>query len=95
MPYPEDLSDPGIEPRSPTLQADSLPSESQGSPMEFLLFFHYFIILLSLLLHRIVCNNLKYIYSITFTHLRTISSVSTCVNNHDNRMSKLEATSPF
>ena len=24
---PEDLPDPGIEPRSPTLQADSLPSE--------------------------------------------------------------------
>ena len=42
-----------------------------------------------------VCNSLKYIYSITFTHSRTIYSVSTCVNNHDNRMSKLDATSPF
>ena len=29
---PEDLSDPGVKPRSPTLQADSLPSELQGSP---------------------------------------------------------------
>ena len=27
---PEDLPDPGIEPRSPALQADSLPSEQQG-----------------------------------------------------------------
>ena len=27
-----DLPDPGIEPRCPTLQADALPSESQGSP---------------------------------------------------------------
>ena len=27
---PEDLSDPGIEPGSPALQADSLPSELQG-----------------------------------------------------------------
>ena len=27
-------SDPGIEPRSPVLQADSLPSESQGKPKE-------------------------------------------------------------
>ena len=29
---PEDLPDPGIEPWSPTLQADSLPFELQGSP---------------------------------------------------------------
>ena len=27
IPSPGDLSDPGIEPRSPTLQADSLPTE--------------------------------------------------------------------
>ena len=27
FPSPEDLPDPGIEPRSPSLQADSLPSE--------------------------------------------------------------------
>ena len=34
-PFPEGLPDPGIEPRSPILQADSLPSEppgNQGSP---------------------------------------------------------------
>ena len=30
VPSPEDLPDPGIEPRSPALQADSLPSELQG-----------------------------------------------------------------
>ena len=30
FPYPGDLPDPGIEPRSPTLQADSLPSEPPG-----------------------------------------------------------------
>ena len=29
---PEDLPDPGIEPWSPTLQADSLPFGLQGSP---------------------------------------------------------------
>ena len=28
----DDLPNPGIEPRSPTLQADSLPAEPQGSP---------------------------------------------------------------
>ena len=30
FPSPGDLPDPGIEPRSPALQADSLPTELQG-----------------------------------------------------------------
>ena len=30
FPSPEDLPSPGIEPRSPTLQADSLPAEPPG-----------------------------------------------------------------
>ena len=30
FPSPGDLSDPGIEPGSPTLQADSLPTDSSG-----------------------------------------------------------------
>ena len=30
FPSPENLPDPGIEPRSPTLQGDSLPSEPPG-----------------------------------------------------------------
>ena len=32
---PGDLPDPGIKPRSPTLQADSLPSEVSGKPLRF------------------------------------------------------------
>ena len=32
FPSPGDLPDPGIKPRFPTLQADSLPFESPGSP---------------------------------------------------------------
>src|SRR5574339_100952 len=32
FPSPEDLPNPGIEPRSPTLRADSLPAEPQGKP---------------------------------------------------------------
>ena len=32
MPPPGDLPNPGIEPRSPALQADSLPSEPAGKP---------------------------------------------------------------
>ena len=31
-PPPGDLSEPGIEPRSPALQADSSPSEPPGNP---------------------------------------------------------------
>ena len=32
MPFSRDLPNPGIKPRSPTLQADSLPFESPGKP---------------------------------------------------------------
>ena len=34
FPSPEDLSDPGIEPRSPALQADTLPSEPPRSEVD-------------------------------------------------------------
>ena len=34
FPSPEDLPDPGIKPRSPALQADSLPAELWGKPHE-------------------------------------------------------------
>ena len=33
IPSPGDLPNPGIEPRSPVLQADSLPSELPGKPI--------------------------------------------------------------
>ena len=33
FPIPGDLPDPGIEPASPELQADSLPSEPPGKPL--------------------------------------------------------------
>ena len=33
FPSPGDLLDPGIEPRSPVLLADALPSEPQGKPI--------------------------------------------------------------
>ena len=32
IPFSGDLPNPGIEPKSPTLQADSLPAEAQGKP---------------------------------------------------------------
>ena len=34
--FPGDLPDPGTEPRSPTLQANSLPSEPPGKPTTFI-----------------------------------------------------------
>ena len=33
FPSPGDLPDPGIEPRSPALQVDSLPTELSGKPL--------------------------------------------------------------
>ena len=41
LPFPGDLPDPGIKPRSPTLQVDALTSEPPGKPKIFLcLFLH-------------------------------------------------------
>ena len=37
IPFPGDLPDPGIEPGSPALQADSLPAELPGTPTEHLI----------------------------------------------------------
>ena len=36
IPFPRDFSNPGIETGSSALQADSLPSEPPGSPVETL-----------------------------------------------------------
>ena len=36
FPSPGDLPNPGIKPRSPALQADSLPAEPQGKPNDVL-----------------------------------------------------------
>ena len=33
FPSPGDLSNPGVEPRYPALQVDSLPAEPQGKPI--------------------------------------------------------------
>ena len=41
LPPPGDLPGPGIEPRSPALQADTLPSESLGKPSYHLILNSY------------------------------------------------------
>ena len=44
LPFPSlvDLPDPGIEPSSPTLQADSFPSEPPGKPCETCIIIKHF-----------------------------------------------------
>ena len=37
FPSPGDLPNPGIEPGSPALQADSLPTELQGKPIYYVM----------------------------------------------------------
>ena len=46
MPSPGDLPDPGIEPRSPALRADALPSEPSGKLFKDV-FIYLFLVLLS------------------------------------------------
>ena len=45
FPSPGDLSNPGIEPGSPALQADSLLAEDQGSSNGFIKIYLYFSLL--------------------------------------------------
>ena len=44
FPSPGDLPNPGIEPRSPALQADSLPAEPQGKPKGNLILDIYYLL---------------------------------------------------
>ena len=43
FPSPGDLPDPGIEPGSPALQADTLPSELSGKPHEIIYIYYIYI----------------------------------------------------
>ena len=62
FPSPPDLPNPGIEPRSPTLQADSLPAEPQGKLNIYVWSFHtYMNSMFSIVnwLHQIGYTNLQ------------------------------------
>ena len=52
-----DLPNPGNEPRSPTLQADSLPAELPGKPRCFLFPFFRCFLTSYLFLLMVICNN--------------------------------------
>ena len=54
---PGDLPDPGIEPRSPVLQADSLPSELPGKSEDFVLCFCFGDTLLKLEFYFIIIHH--------------------------------------
>ena len=64
FPSPGDLPNPGIKPRSSTLQVDSLPAEPPGKPLYFNCFFFFFFKAQScdffgvphLLLHQSLCS---------------------------------------
>ena len=63
-----DLSNPGIKPRSPPLQVDSLPAEPQGKPIHFLILYskallHIYFMYSSLYLSTCISN---YLYIFRF-----------------------------
>ena len=60
FPSPGGFPDPGIEPRSPALQADSLPSEPPGKPNMCLMYVH--------ILNKFLC---VCIHTHTHTHTHT------------------------
>ena len=62
FPPPGDLPNPAIEPRSPTLQEDVLPSEPQGNPRMLYLALQYILIpnVLQLWKLKLRLNNLPY-----------------------------------
>ena len=77
FPSPEDLPDPGVEPGSPTLQTDSLPSEPPGKPLTydstFPIILQYFLycaritILFINFLHRILHATLLTYFTSTYS----------------------------
>ena len=81
FPCPGDLPDPGIEPGSPALQADALPSESPGKLVSvlglvlFLLFSQC--LLCSLLSHITVCHQII-LYCFMYKNLRAVHFHSAC-----------------
>ena len=71
FPSPEDLPNPGIEPMSPALQADSLPTEQRGKPKE------------GSMCNSIQIT--KFILSKKVTHLRTLKVTYTHTHTHTHK----------
>ena len=78
FPSPGDLSDPGIEPRSPTLQADTLTSEPPRNTSQLIRHVTYYIFHLYLIFYLLcVFHN---IYVCTYIHIRRIGRVYNLYN---------------
>ena len=61
LPSPGDLPDPGIEPRSPALQADALPSEPPGKPSGRVVFVYFHMwVLIRMHMWRIIMEPSKH-----------------------------------
>jgi len=63
FPSPGDLPDPGIEPRSLTVQADSLPSEPPGKHIIYI-YVYYTYVHIHIHLHRYIYICILYIYNV-------------------------------
>ena len=55
-PSPGDLLNPGTEPRSPTMQVDSLPAKPQGKPNHFTVYVNQVITSYALNLYSDICQ---------------------------------------
>ena len=69
FPSPWDLPNPGNKPRSPELQADSLPFDPQGSPMDYLSIPH--LLLFHIMSARCEIQALSFTHTHTHTHTHT------------------------
>ena len=84
FPYPGDLTDPRIKPRSPALQADSLPSDSPEKPKD--LETRLCVFTLCLLWSSSVYSEIRqfatdYVYAFCFSFsLSILTSISLCIN---------------
>ena len=90
LPFPStgDLPDPGIEPRSPALQADALPSEHQGSPISTIV---------SLCVHLCVCLCVYVcvytcIYTYIYIHIYIYMYIHTYIYIHTHTHIKLQVS---
>ena len=94
FPFPEDLPDPGIKPRSPTLKADSLPSEYQGNLTVLFLKIIFFLsvqckrltVSTSFFFCATVAFPTAFIFVVSFDFVRTFDTPSfLCIRHHDLR----------
>ena len=86
FPPPRDLPDPGIKPKSPTLQADSQLSEPQGKPLESILSLNkslLFFLDLSVSSLNSFCDETRTYFLVTHIHTHTHTHTHTHYSVND------------